>query len=101
MFYLTQAAEIQAIIPELASHPILWLDTEVADYNTPSPKLALIQVLAEPNDLIIDETLQRRLLFEFNLKGRRLFRTRMSETVRLFARLRQSSFTIIGKPPLP
>uniref|UniRef100_A0A0C1R3Z0 3'-5' exonuclease domain-containing protein n=1 Tax=Tolypothrix bouteillei VB521301 TaxID=1479485 RepID=A0A0C1R3Z0_9CYAN len=54
MFYLTQASDIQAIIPELTSHPILWLDTEVADYDTPSPKLSLIQVLAEANDLTGD-----------------------------------------------
>lgn len=38
---------------------------------------------------LINETLERRLLFNFNLRGRQLFRTRMSETVRLFARLRQ------------
>ncbi|MBW4589395.1 DEAD/DEAH box helicase [Aetokthonos hydrillicola Thurmond2011] len=38
---------------------------------------------------LINEMLERRLLFEFNLKGRRLFRTRMAESVRLFARLRQ------------
>ncbi len=37
----------------------------------------------------INEILERRLLFELNLRGRRLFRTRMSEAVRLFARLRQ------------
>jgi hypothetical protein len=38
----------------------------------------------------LDELIEeRRVLFEFNLKGRRLFRTRMAESVRLFARLRQ------------
>ncbi|MCY6493405.1 protein DpdJ [Leptolyngbya sp. GGD] len=31
----------------------------------------------------------QNLLFDFNLKGRRVYRTRMAETVRLFARLRQ------------
>lgn len=50
MFYLTQASEIQAFITEFASRQILWLDTEVADYDTRFPKLSLIQVLAEPND---------------------------------------------------
>jgi hypothetical protein len=54
MFYLTQASEIQAIITGLASRQILWLDTEVADYDTRFPKLSLIQVLAEPNDLAGD-----------------------------------------------
>ncbi|QXE25870.1 putative helicase [Richelia sinica FACHB-800] len=38
---------------------------------------------------LINEMLERRLLFEFNLRGRRLFRTRMAEAIRLFARLRQ------------
>lgn len=38
---------------------------------------------------LIDAMLRRRLLFEFNLEGRRLLRTRMAESVRLFARLRQ------------
>ncbi len=54
MFYLTKASEIQAIITEFASRQILWLDTEVADYDTRFPKLSLIQVLAEPNDLAGD-----------------------------------------------
>ncbi|MHC5935624.1 hypothetical protein [Nostoc sp.] len=40
-------------------------------------------------DLSIDDYLDRKLLFEFNLRGDRLFRTRMAEAVRLFARLRQ------------
>lgn len=37
----------------------------------------------------LEEMLERRLLFELNLNGRRLYRTRMAEAVRLFARLRQ------------
>ncbi len=37
----------------------------------------------------LDQILDRKLLFEFNLRGDRLFRTRMAEAVRLFARLRQ------------
>jgi hypothetical protein len=55
MFYLTQASEIQAIITGLASRQILWLDTEIADYDTPFRQLSLIQVLAEPNDLAGDK----------------------------------------------
>ncbi len=54
MFYLTQAHEIQAFITELASCHILWLDTEVADYDTRFPKLSLIQVLAKSHDLTGD-----------------------------------------------
>lgn len=42
----------------------------------------------EPWDLI-DAMQERQLLFDFNLRGRRRYRTRMAEAVRLFARLRQ------------
>ena len=38
---------------------------------------------------LIDVMQERKLLFDFNLRGRRLYRTRMAEAVRLFARLRQ------------
>ncbi|WP_341529727.1 DNA translocase FtsK [Nostoc sp. UHCC 0302] len=50
MHYLKESAEIQTQIPKLALAKVLWLDTEVADYNTYSPRLSLIQVLAEPTD---------------------------------------------------
>ena len=49
--YLTQATDIYSLISKIASAPILWLDTEVADWRTPNPRLSLIQVLADPNDL--------------------------------------------------
>ncbi len=52
--YLTEAADIRSLITQLASTPILWLDTEVADWRTPNPRLSLIQVLADPNDLTGD-----------------------------------------------
>lgn len=51
MQYLTEPTQIQAQIAKLASAKILWLDTEIADWNTPYPKLSLIQVLANPQDL--------------------------------------------------
>ena len=51
MLYLKEADEIRAQIVKFASAKILWLDTEIADWNTPYPKLSLIQVLAEPTDL--------------------------------------------------
>jgi S-DNA-T family DNA segregation ATPase FtsK/SpoIIIE len=54
MPYLTQAADIQVFINQIASVKTLWLDTEVADWQTPNPKLSLIQVLADPNDLMGD-----------------------------------------------
>ncbi|MDF5713045.1 MAG: DNA translocase FtsK [Rhizonema sp. NSF051] len=51
MQYLKEAQEIRAQIVKFASAKILWLDTEIADWNTLYPKLSLIQVLAEPTDL--------------------------------------------------
>ncbi|RCJ18972.1 cell division protein FtsK [Nostoc sp. ATCC 43529] len=50
MHYLTQASEIQTQIAKFALAKVLWLDTEVANWNTPYPKLSLIQILAEPTD---------------------------------------------------
>lgn len=38
---------------------------------------------------LIEQLIERKLIFEFNLRGSRLYRTRMAESVRLFARLRQ------------
>jgi len=54
MFYLDNTSEILTVISQLASYQILWLDTEVADYSTYSPKLSLIQVLTDSNDLTGD-----------------------------------------------
>jgi S-DNA-T family DNA segregation ATPase FtsK/SpoIIIE len=51
MPYLTKATDIYSLITQFASYKILWLDTEVADWDTPKPRLSLIQVLAEPKDL--------------------------------------------------
>lgn len=44
---------------------------------------------AESNASLIKELRDRRLLFDLNLGSRRVYRTRMAESVRLFARLRQ------------
>ena len=51
MPYLITASDIQAAVFQLSTHAVLWLDTEVADWWTPSPRLSLIQVLAHPHDL--------------------------------------------------
>ncbi|WP_392532114.1 DNA translocase FtsK [Nostoc sp. C117] len=51
MHYLTKTAEIQTHIAKFALAKVLWLDTEVADWNTYSPRLSLIQILAEPTDV--------------------------------------------------
>jgi DNA segregation ATPase FtsK/SpoIIIE, S-DNA-T family len=50
MQYLTQPHEIRAAIAQWQTAKILWLDTEIADWQTSSPRLSLIQVLANPND---------------------------------------------------
>jgi DNA segregation ATPase FtsK/SpoIIIE, S-DNA-T family len=51
MSYYSDVNKIQSVIKQLATCSILWLDTEVADWQTPQPKLSLIQVLAHPHDL--------------------------------------------------
>ncbi|HEY9905239.1 MAG TPA: DNA translocase FtsK [Candidatus Sericytochromatia bacterium] len=51
MFYLTKSDEIRSIITKIESAKTLWLDTETADWQTPNPRLSLIQVLAEPKDV--------------------------------------------------
>lgn len=50
MFYLTKPDEIKAAIARLTSYPTLWLDTEIADWQSPNPKLSLIQVLGNSED---------------------------------------------------
>ncbi|MBD2515300.1 PD-(D/E)XK nuclease family protein [Nostoc sp. FACHB-973] len=52
MHYLTKASEIQTQIAKFALAKVLWLDTEVANWNTSYPKLSLIQILAESADSI-------------------------------------------------
>lgn len=49
--YLTQLAQIRELILNLSAAKVLWLDTEIADWNTPNPRLSLIQVLADPTDI--------------------------------------------------
>lgn len=50
MLYLTRSQEMSNIIKQLISYKILWLDTEVAHWDTPNPKLSLIQILGDPED---------------------------------------------------
>ncbi|NEQ81852.1 MAG: cell division protein FtsK, partial [Moorea sp. SIO2I5] len=49
--YLNQPAQIRKLILNLSAAKILWLDTEVADWNTSNPRLSLIQVLADSTDI--------------------------------------------------
>lgn len=51
MPYLTDAKKIQAKIAEYSQAQTLWIDTEVADYKSRNPRLSLIQVLDDPNDM--------------------------------------------------
>ncbi|TAE60675.1 MAG: cell division protein FtsK [Nostocales cyanobacterium] len=51
MHYLTKDAEIYQQISQLSQYKTLWIDTEIADWNTPYPRLSLIQVLANSQDL--------------------------------------------------
>jgi ribonuclease D len=51
MYYLTTPEEIRTILAELAEFNILWLDTEVANYDTKYPRLSLIQVSTYCQDL--------------------------------------------------
>jgi len=50
MPYLTADHDIKALITKFSQAKILWIDTEISDYKL-HPKLSLIQVLADSNDL--------------------------------------------------
>lgn len=50
MQYLTESAKIRELISKLATAQTLWLDTEIANWNTYYPKLSLIQVLTFPKE---------------------------------------------------
>ncbi len=52
MLYLTDTYDIKKAIEKLTTANLLWIDTEVADYNTRKPRLSLIQLLAEPQDCL-------------------------------------------------
>ena len=49
--HLESAEEIFGLITHLAAFETLWLDTEIADWQTKHPRLSLIQVLADPQDM--------------------------------------------------
>jgi len=55
--YLTQPEDILAIIAQYREKKTLWLDTEVADYQTTKPRLSLIQILADSTDLKGDKVI--------------------------------------------
>ena len=51
MPYLTDADEIKFKITEYSQAKTLWIDTEVADYQSRKPKVSLIQVLDDSTDM--------------------------------------------------
>jgi ribonuclease D len=51
MPYLTDDSEISTIVAEYTKAKTLWIDTEVADYKSRNPRLSLIQVLDDPQDM--------------------------------------------------
>ena len=48
--YLDTAEQIRAFITRIAAFNTLWLDTEIADWQTKQPKLSLIQVAFDRQD---------------------------------------------------
>ncbi len=54
MPYLSTPEQINAVIPQLSTAKILWLDTEVADYQS-QPRLSLIQILTTLDDQTGDQ----------------------------------------------
>lgn len=52
MPYFTDSKDIKVLIEEYAQAQTLWIDTEVAEYQSSKPRLSLIQILNDPNDLI-------------------------------------------------
>ncbi|GAB1544727.1 hypothetical protein NUACC21_74030 [Scytonema sp. NUACC21] len=56
MPYLTSESAIRSLVAEYTKASTLWIDTEVADYNSRNPRLSLIQVLDNPTDLSGDRT---------------------------------------------
>ncbi|WP_414623468.1 ribonuclease D [Calothrix sp. CCY 0018] len=73
MPYLKSADQIRSLIVKYIKNntKTLWLDTEVADYDTRNPKLSLIQVLDDGTDLtgesiyILDVLEQPEIVAEF------------------------------------
>lgn len=51
MLYITKVNEIISAIDKLALSKTLWLDTETADWQTPYPKISLIQATDDVTDI--------------------------------------------------
>jgi ribonuclease D len=51
MPYLTTAGDIHSLIANYSNAKTLWIDTEVADFKSRNPRLSLIQILDNPEDM--------------------------------------------------
>lgn len=51
MLYFTEIDKVKDLVNEYSKRQLLYLDTEVADYNTRKPKLSLIQILDNFTDV--------------------------------------------------
>ncbi len=68
MHYLTHSNDITAAIATWSQNSsILWLDTEIADWQTSNPRLSLIQVLSSPYDRTGDKAFVFDVLDQPNL----------------------------------
>ncbi|MBD2511744.1 ribonuclease D [Nostoc muscorum FACHB-395] len=67
MPYLTSASEISDIVAEYTNVKTLWIDTEVADYKSRNPRLSLIQVLDNPQDMSGDHVYLLDVLDQSNI----------------------------------
>ncbi|MGB3652542.1 MAG: ribonuclease D [Rivularia sp. (in: cyanobacteria)] len=71
MPYLNSASEISSLVAKYTKSKTIWLDTEIADYDTRNPRLSLIQVLDDGTDLtgesvyILDVLEQPEVVDEF------------------------------------
>lgn len=74
MLYLKKASEVSTLITQYSQAKILWIDTEIADFNTRNPRLSLIQFLDDPYDtsgqkvIILDVLDQPEIAEEFICK---------------------------------
>jgi ribonuclease D len=74
MQYFTNAKAIRIKIADYTQAKTLWIDTEVADYQTSKPRLSLIQVLDDSTDIrgdrvfLLDVLDQPELIAEFTEK---------------------------------
>jgi ribonuclease D len=50
MPYFTDPSEIRDLIADYSEMPVLWIDTEIADFTSPNPRLSLIQITHVDND---------------------------------------------------